>query len=136
MVQVKAKSKGMVEVLGLISDIHSIMDLNWDNFISYQKVQEWGLNEKRNIEGVINLKILHSENHCRFLTAIPPLKSFNIHWHDCLEVCTVLAGTLADREKNEEYHIGAKCNYKAYEKHIPYNPSDREYLYLIVDFYK
>lgn len=132
----QTKAKGIPQILGLVSEINSIMNLSWDNFISYKKVQEWGLNEEKLIKGVHNIKILHSENHCRFLTTIPPLKSFNIHWHDCLETCTVLAGTLADREKNEEYQIGAKCNYKAYEKHIPYNPSETDFLYLIVDFYK
>ncbi len=130
----KTKQKGIPEILGLVTDINTILDLNWDNFISYQKVLEWPINEKRNIEGVINLKILHTDTHCRFLTAIPPLKSFNIHWHDCLEVCTVLAGTLGDKEIQATYPMGTKCEYLPFQKHIPYNPSETEFLYLLVDF--
>lgn len=132
----KTNAKDIPQILGLVSEINSIMDLSWDNFISYKKVQKWGLNEEKLIEGVHNIKILHSENHCRFLTTIPPLKSFNIHWHDCLEICTVLAGKMADKEKGKTFEMGAVCKYRAFEKHIPTNPSSTDYLYLIVDFYK
>lgn len=126
----------MNKAFGLIGQINAILDIEWDNFISFQKVLEWGLNEKRVIEGVINLKILHTKTHCRFLTAIPPGASFNIHWHDCTEICMVLVGVLGDKEKDKVFRIGEACTYKAFEKHIPHNPSDKEYLYLIVDFYK
>lgn len=130
------KDKTINEALNLIFQINSVLNLKWDNYISYKNVMEWGINEKRNIEGVINLKILHTNTHCRFLTAIPPLKSFNIHWHDCVEICTVLAGTLADKEKKGLFEIGDTCKYQPFEKHIPYNPSKTEYCYILVDFYK
>lgn len=131
-----SKNRTEKDLLHIMGEIHQIMDLNWDNFISYEKVMEWNINELKNIEGVTNLKILHTNTHCRFLTKIPPKKSFNIHWHDCTEVCTVLAGTLADKEKAGIFTIGTKCYYKPFEKHIPYNLSETENLYLLVDFYK
>jgi hypothetical protein len=123
------------DALVIISDINLILSLKWDNFISFEKIKSWPLDETRSIEGVVNVNILHSNTHCRFLTIVPPLKSFNIHWHDCFKTCNVLSGTMVDAEKNTKHKVGETSSYKAFEKHIPSNPSGTDYLYLIVDFY-
>lgn len=125
------------EVFGLISEIDSMLDLSFSKLIDFETIlKNWKINEKRMVMGTENICIIKNNKHVRFITEIPPLKSFEEHWHDFKEECIVLSGTLKNDITGELWTKGQKATFNKMCKHIPMNPSKTENLFLIVDFYK
>ena len=120
-----------------IDEINSILNIDFEELQSFNELGKLPLNQEVKFKGNIKVtKILHTKNMLRFTTIIPPRGSFNNHWHDCLEVVTILSGKLSDKIKKIESDIDSKAVYLVGEKHIPYNPSYTRCCFLIVDFYK
>lgn len=126
----------MQKVENLISDIHNLLEHKYDNLQSWADLSTWPVGESRILDKTINTKIFQSKNRMRFLTQIPPLEDFLQHWHDCAETCTVMAGILGDKISGREWRVDELAVFSAGQKHIPWNPSPIETLYIAVDFYK
>lgn len=128
----------MKKALGLISEINGLLNIDFHDLQSFDMTfKNWKINEKRMIEGTSNVCVKKSPNHLRFLTEIPPLGKFPEHFHDCIEVMTVVSGKITDLSIPDKiYKISEQVVIQKFQRHIPYNPDPSNTCYLIVDFYR
>jgi anti-sigma factor ChrR (cupin superfamily) len=127
----------MTDIFGKIAEIKSILSDDFKNMQSFESFRDWKLNELVKFDnGVEVTKLIDSKTHMRFLTMIPCRVSFKEHWHDCIEVCSVVSGFLSDKLKKRSAKINEKIAYSIGEQHEPFNPSYSEICVLTVDFYK
>ena len=122
---------------GLIDEIDKLINLDFSNLQSWKSTYEtWGVGESKSVGGSGNTKIFQDEKMMRFITVIPPLVEFPDHWHDCIEVCQILSGELADKLSGARWSKDEKAIFPIGSPHVPYNPSPGKDLYMIVEFYK
>lgn len=126
----------MQKVENLIQEINDLIDTKFDNIQTWASLKKWKCGESRKINKSVNTKIIDTENHVRFVTQIPPQQSFDQHWHDCDEMCTVLSGQLKDEVTGRVWNTDGKAIFSRGQKHIPLNPSSVHDLFLVVDFYR
>lgn len=120
----------------LITEISNILDLDINALLGKRALKKWPLNVSQNFNDIISTKIFSKENLVRLRIEMPPNKSLDLRWHDCLEKCTVVSGVLADQEQPlKKWKKGQVCIIEKMQKHKLYNPSSTEVLHLIVDFY-
>ena len=125
------------DVFSKIAEIKSILSDDFKSMQSFENFRGWKLNELVKFDnGVEVTKLIDSKTHMRFLTTIPCRVSFKNHWHDCVEVCSVVSGVLSDKLKHRSAKINEKIAYSIGEQHEPFNPSYSEICVLTVDFYK
>jgi len=129
-------SKTINEIAQLMDEIKNLVNLEFDDLQKFEDMKALPMHQNLEIEGTINKMIVKEPNHLRFLTTIPPGESFKMHWHDCLEECTILSGELRDRLQPEKsWKSGEVWRCDKFKKHIPYNDSKTDEVNLIVDFY-
>lgn len=141
-------SKALQEINELlnISPVY-IESLDFSNIQSFDSLSlSCKVGEVLLIKNSTNKKIKQTKDIIVFETIIPPEQeasllnnnylSFPKHWHDCTEKCKVVKGILADKYKNVWATKGDIVTYKPFEVHLPYNPSNKEELHLIVSFTK
>ena len=126
----------MKRVESLVKDIVSLVEVEFKDLQSWAEISRWEVGTTLQIGDTINKKIYQSDRKIRFLTEFPPESEIAKHWHDFSEVCTVLSGTLEDRLSGRKWNVDEKAVFSAGQKHTPYNPSKKESVHLIVDFYK
>jgi hypothetical protein len=121
----------------VIKEIKNIVDHpGFDHLQSYYDLKGWDIGQTQQVEnGILATKLMEDDRMMRFSTAIEPGAAFGLHWHDCIEVCRVQAGTLMDKQTGRKWIINETAVFPAGVPHIPANAGDG-YLYLIVDFYK
>ena len=117
----------------VITEIKSIMELNFQDYQGIKTFSGWEIGEIRKINDTLNTKISEDDYAVRFITEMPPHTGFKNHWHDTLERCTVLAGVLENNGK--KYYVGDIVDFKPYEHHTPINGGD-DTLFLFVEFLK
>ncbi len=124
-------------LISKLTEIESILTVDFSKMQSFDMFKNWNLGESRHLKnGIIAVKIRESKDYFQFSTTIPPLVSFEEHWHDCIEVCKIVSGRMGDKLKNKVWKSGESVAYNVGERHIPYNPSSFQNCQLIVDFYK
>lgn len=127
----------MREINKILGEIKMILKDDFKNLQSWSDFKEWKIGEEKHFEnGVKAAKIYETPTRYRFSTTIPPMTSFSTHWHDCDEVCTVVAGILGDKTNNRKYKMNEQCVISKGQAHTPYNPSKSHDCVLIVDFYR
>jgi hypothetical protein len=124
------------DVRNLISEIGSLIDQRFSNLQSWESLTKWEVGTSKKLDGTINTKIIGTEKHMRFITQIPPLESFERHWHDCSETCIPLCGILGDKDTGNTWSVNEQAVFSKGQQHTPWNPSSKETLFLQVDFYK
>lgn len=126
----------------MVAEIKTLLNLNFKKMQSFNEMRwMFKTGESRFLLGRNNEEIKttlrkKTTDHLQFFVEIPPLASFEEHWHDAKETCRVISGEMADHAfpdkrwlQGETYHVDK------YSPHEPYNPSPTNMLYLIVDFY-
>ena len=111
MKKLKRNSEYTGDLSQMICEINELLNLSFDHLQPFELIRDsWPVNEKRVIEGTICTKLANSDDHMQFLTEIPPGTGFNLHWHDCLEICRVITGRLADKviDPTREWKAGQK----------------------------
>ena len=126
------------ELETLLIEIKKMRELGFSDFQNIPElIKTWNIDQCKNIDG--NACILRSKSNefCEIETWIPPGGGFSKHWHSNTETCEVLSGVLADKivTPNDEYKKGQILQYKPYERHMPYNPSNDHITHLLVTFY-
>ena len=122
----------------IIGEINSYISLDYDNMQDWNTIfSNWQQGEKKTIGGTSKTMVVKDNNHIRFITEVPPGGSFHQHFHDCKEVCTVIGGIMADKDKpGRIWKKGEIYELAKFVKHTPYNPSQTDKLYLLIDFHK
>lgn len=121
----------------LIKDINTIVDNTFVNLQSWSEFKKVKIGQEITLEnGVRYIKIFETKEQFRFLTIMPPLTSFNEHWHDCDECITILSGELSDLVTQKKYTINQQIIIPRWKKHSPLNGSKTKMCTLLVDFYK
>lgn len=120
-----------------VKEINGMLSHDFDGLQTWQSMhQEWSLYETRNLNGSESTKIFQTDHIMRFFVKIPPTGNFLNHWHDCSEICKVLSGSLADRKSGLIARVNDFLVFSKGQNHDPYNPSQSEPCYLIVEFCK
>lgn len=126
----------MEKIIDLISRIDELLDLSYEDLQRFAELQKVNVGDILKIEGSVNTLVINEKWHLRFMTIIPPLVSFKLHWHDCIEKCTVISGQLADKKQPSKiWKKDEICTFEKGQPHVPFNPSRTEATNLIVDFY-
>jgi len=113
-----------------IKKLEFIDEVLWDQDI----IKNWQVNEVREIAGTFNRMVLNDKTHRRFHTLIPSGKGFiPAHFHDFVEVATVLQGELYDNLMSKTVTVGGKMVYEFGEPHEPENIKKEDCL-LVVDW--
>jgi len=126
----------MQKVENLIQEINDLVDLKFDSLQSWSVLKKWAVGESRKLSNTISTKVIDSDDHIRFVTQIPPDEEFENHWHDCAEICTVLAGQLKDKVTGKIWNVNDKAVFSKGQKHVPMNPSSIVPCFIIVDFHR
>lgn len=124
------------QIAEIIKETDQIIKLDFSGLQSWKSLYDWPLHERRDLNGTLNVKCIHTDYHLRFLTMIPPGVSMLTQWHNCKEDCKVLAGILGDAlNPSKKWTQDQVAVFKSMEQHKPINLSLRDFLYLQVDFY-
>lgn len=124
------------ELLDNVSEISNILNIKFEDLVSWNEIKKWSLGETKLINETFNTKIYQSPTKAKFFTKLPPKTSFELHWHDCTELCFVLSGTLTDGYTGHSIKENDKLVINRGSSHIPSNLSDTEDCYILVEFYK
>ena len=123
------------KVRNLVKQTDNLIDLDFGNLQSWGAMVDWPIGESRKIGNTINTKVFQSNNQMRFITQIPPLEEFPKHWHDCAEICKILAGQMGDKLTDRVWSMNEEAIFSRGEKHTPWNPLTDVTLFMTVDFY-
>lgn len=119
--------KILSDCINLINEINYILDLDFEKLVSFQRLKSSiKVGQILIIEGSINECLVNEEGQLKFKTTIPPSCLFNRHWHNCKETIEVIKGTYQDKMSSKVYQQGDVMEYKKYERHQPYNPTEKE----------
>jgi len=109
---------------------------NFTNLITWDAIYDdkWKQGQMMDLHGTLNIKVVSNDYHMRFVTIIPPGKGFTPpHFHDYVEVCTVIRGELHDSLTGIKTGEGEELVYDSMEPHEPENVSKNDCA-LFVDF--
>lgn len=103
--------------------------------ISFEELKLFKLGERNYVnKGIYFEKIEEGENHMKFLTYATSGGSFGVHFHDCIERCRILKGSLIEKSRGYKvYSEGEEVIYARKERHTPYASMD---IVWEVTFYK
>lgn len=134
---IKQKSFNDQDLTCKMKEIKKLLSLSFDDIqIIEVFTANWNIGESKEIEGTLNELLIKTENHVRFKTTIPPKRSFNPHWHNWDERCSIFEGELKDRvyQPDKTWNKFKPYFIPKLTKHQPFNPSEIRDTIIIVDF--
>lgn len=122
------------KISNLVGEITDLLHHDFNSLQGWVAILQWPVGETRVINGTYNTKIYQDQKTARFVTQMPPNAKFSQHWHDCTEMCRVLAGVLQDEITGTKWRKDALAIFPKGSNHIPINPSATNTLWLEVTF--
>lgn len=117
-----------------IQEIESLLKKGREGCLDFYELAKYEFDKSYLIDGgVILQKIEQTPSVLRFIATIPPSGFFKAHCHNCLEICTVLAGEIIDQKGKAGK--GTTFIYERGETHSPKNITSGNAV-LLIDFYK
>lgn len=105
------------------------VSIGFSDLLLFEKGSKHYVNEDIYFE-----KISQSKNSITFLTYATEGGSFGVHYHDCVERCKVVSGSLIEKTRGYKvYKEDEEIIYAPNERHIPYATTDSVWE---VTFYK
>ena len=120
----------------ILREIENLVDYKFDSLRSWAELEAWPLGVTMRIGDTINTKIHHGKNEHRFVTELLPRGEFDKHWHDCPEMCRVMANELVCKISNRTWPKDSIAVFSKGEPHVPANPSSTLSTWLEVTFTK
>ena len=120
-----------------IKEIEQLISFDYSEMQGWAALRKFVLNKEVVFQnGIRNFKIIETDKLIRLITTIPPLQTFEVHWHDCGERIEVLAGEMGDKLTNRIFETNENIVYSKGERHQPFNPSSFNHCIVLVDFYR
>lgn len=112
------------KIVNEIDSTIQVVELTTENLVSFKNMyNDWSTNASAEINKTVNHCTTHTKTYLNFTCVVPPDKTYSIHWHDVVEIITIIEGTLKEELSNKIYHKNDTFIIPPYMKHVLTNPS-------------
>jgi len=115
----KKKMLELRNTISIVEDKYNSKVQTVENTIKYGDLAQLPLNEWSYVHGIKYRLIKIEPNFLVFDTEMDDDASFDKHYHNCLEIATVLGGKLFCPSRKKTIYKGESIFFKPYEMHYP-----------------